>query len=322
MQPDGHILNPSLQRADPGANSAPASIVTGTSDCIVDAASTADVPTRSGLALTIDGVALNTSGMRILLKDQATASQNGVWAVRSGAWFKLGQQDVVFVKGGAVKPKAYLRTSPNVYESLTSGLVKFTHWIVCDQSAPATVQPLDPITLLAFSNNENNYTSTTLGKKSVIKIPAASLKASIINAIAPRLLLPSISWGGSADYPGAVISVSSLSAYMRITAITADFDITVLTWNGLSGLTLGNTLFEGLSTLGFNGSGFPLPTGTLTGSSDNTQGVFVQDSVTTPCYGLLIEAKAQNLSAVAATAISGSATLTGMAYSASGILIP
>lgn len=46
----------------------------------------ADEASLSGLALTIDGVAVDTDGDRVLLTDQDTATENGVWLAHSGAW--------------------------------------------------------------------------------------------------------------------------------------------------------------------------------------------------------------------------------------------
>lgn len=50
----------------------------------VRVASTANLAALSGL-LTVDGVTL-LAGDRVLVKDQATASQNGIWVAASGAW--------------------------------------------------------------------------------------------------------------------------------------------------------------------------------------------------------------------------------------------
>ena len=50
------------------------------------AVATANQATMSGTAQTIDGVALNTIGQRVLLTAQTTATQNGLWVVQSGAW--------------------------------------------------------------------------------------------------------------------------------------------------------------------------------------------------------------------------------------------
>jgi hypothetical protein len=52
----------------------------------VNAIAVSNQATRSGTAQTIDGVALNTVGMRVLLTGQTTASQNGVWVIQSGSW--------------------------------------------------------------------------------------------------------------------------------------------------------------------------------------------------------------------------------------------
>lgn len=52
----------------------------------VVAVSTTNQASLSGLAVTIDGVALNATGMRVLLTGQTTASQNGPWIIQSGAW--------------------------------------------------------------------------------------------------------------------------------------------------------------------------------------------------------------------------------------------
>jgi hypothetical protein len=74
----------------------------------VRAASTATIAALSG-PMTIDGVAL-VAGDRVLVKDQTTASQNGIYVVASGAWGRAADADVwgelvsayVFVESGAV----------------------------------------------------------------------------------------------------------------------------------------------------------------------------------------------------------------------------
>jgi hypothetical protein len=48
----------------------------------------ANQATMTGQAQTIDGVALNTVGMRVLLIAQTTATQNGLWLVQAGAWIR------------------------------------------------------------------------------------------------------------------------------------------------------------------------------------------------------------------------------------------
>jgi phage-related tail fiber protein len=74
----------------------------------VRAATTGNLAALSG-TLTIDGVAL-VAGNRVLVKDQSTASQNGVYVVASGAWSRAADMDVfsefvsayLFVEQGSV----------------------------------------------------------------------------------------------------------------------------------------------------------------------------------------------------------------------------
>lgn len=46
----------------------------------------ANQATLTGLAQTVDGVALSTAGMRVYLANQTTPTQNGGWVVAAGAW--------------------------------------------------------------------------------------------------------------------------------------------------------------------------------------------------------------------------------------------
>lgn len=83
----------------------------------VRAASTATIASLSG-AMTLDGVAL-AAGDRVLVKDQTTASQNGIYVVSAGAWARSSDADAwadlisayVFVESGTVNADmGYLAT--------------------------------------------------------------------------------------------------------------------------------------------------------------------------------------------------------------------
>jgi hypothetical protein len=83
----------------------------------VRAASTANIATLSG-PMTLDGVAL-VAGDRVLVKDQTTASQNGIYVVAAGGWARSIDADVwgelvsayVFVESGTVNADmGYLST--------------------------------------------------------------------------------------------------------------------------------------------------------------------------------------------------------------------
>lgn len=94
----------------------------------VRAATTANVATLSG-TMTIDGIAL-VAGNRVLVKNQSTAAQNGIYVVQSGAWARATDADTwdelvsafVFVESGttnadcgfliSVDPGGTLGTTP------------------------------------------------------------------------------------------------------------------------------------------------------------------------------------------------------------------
>jgi len=73
----------------------------------VRAASTANIASLSG-TMTIDGIAL-VAGDRVLVKNQTTASQNGIYVVAAGSWTRSSDSDLwaeivsafVFVESGA-----------------------------------------------------------------------------------------------------------------------------------------------------------------------------------------------------------------------------
>lgn len=85
---------------------------------VVKAASTANVASLSGTTM-IDGTAL-VAGDTVLLKNQSTASQNGVYKIASGAWTKTGQPSDVFVTNGTIAANTmFILKSANTYQGVT-----------------------------------------------------------------------------------------------------------------------------------------------------------------------------------------------------------
>lgn len=113
----------------------------------VRAASTANVASLSG-AQTIDGVSL-IAGDRVLLKDQTTASANGIYDVAAGAWARSTDMDasaevesgmVVAVSEGTVNAdKAFILTTNGAITLNTTSLA-FTALPAGGASGYATVQ--------------------------------------------------------------------------------------------------------------------------------------------------------------------------------------
>jgi VCBS repeat-containing protein len=109
----------------------------------VRAASTGNIATLSG-AMTIDGVAL-VAGDRVLVKDQTTASQNGIYVVAAGAWVRTVDADIwdelvsayVFVESGTVNADmGYLAT---VDPGGTLGTTPVTFTPEADSNAAVTL---------------------------------------------------------------------------------------------------------------------------------------------------------------------------------------
>ena len=82
---------------------------------LVKCASTADLD-LSG-AETIDGIGV-TAGDKVLVKNQATGSQNGVYTVASGAWTRDGIPDLVATQSGTLAARVlFIRTAATTYAS-------------------------------------------------------------------------------------------------------------------------------------------------------------------------------------------------------------
>jgi len=105
---------------------------------------TANQATMTGQAQTIDGVALNTVGQRVLLTAQTTATQNGLWVIAAGAWtrptdFAVGSsaaQSYVLITSGTVGAgSSYFCTTPAVSDDVDTNNLA---WVLFSQAAVIT----------------------------------------------------------------------------------------------------------------------------------------------------------------------------------------
>ena len=124
----------------------------------VRAASTANVASLSG-AQTIDGVAL-VAGDLVLLKNQTTGSQNGVYVVSAGAWARSGgyntdaeirQRTVIVIADGTTNKAGYAFVATN------------TAAITVDTTAITIAQSPRSIGTAATQAAAGNHTHTSIG---------------------------------------------------------------------------------------------------------------------------------------------------------------
>ena len=113
----------------------------------VDAATTANI-TLSGTQ-TIDGYAV-TAGMRVLVKDQSTASQNGVYTVASGSWTRTTDLDT-----WTELYKAYV--------AVLNGTINGGASYVCTIASSGTLGT-DPITWVLYNAPANILVNSPLSK--------------------------------------------------------------------------------------------------------------------------------------------------------------
>lgn len=153
----------------------------------VAAATTGANITLSGTQ-TIDGVAL-VAGQRVLVKDQTTASQNGIYVVASGAWTRAtdidGWSEVVgafcFVSGGSVNlNSSWIAqvTAGGTINTTAMPWVAFSSLPVATSSAPGIVQLATNAEALAGTNTIKAVTPNDL---------AYVLTNSVFTAVRTRL---------------------------------------------------------------------------------------------------------------------------------------
>jgi hypothetical protein len=104
----------------------------------VRAVAITDVGALSGLAKTIDDVAIDTDGMRVLLTAQGSAVENGFWVAHAGAWTRPTDFYAGFHAAGS-------------YSFVEQGTVWHDTGWVCNTNQPNDVVDTDPLGFTQFS---------------------------------------------------------------------------------------------------------------------------------------------------------------------------
>jgi uncharacterized cupin superfamily protein len=175
----------------------------------VAAASTGDIPTLSGFQ-TMDGVSFSSTSdnLRVLVKDQTAAEQNGIYEQASSAWTRAkdfdGNTDLIkgtpvwVAEGGTINGgKAYEVVSddpPNV------GVddLEFRQWLLDKFTANNTVASASTVNL----NNVDGDFITVTGTTQIVTITLAAGKMRVLHFESSLVLSASIDYlpgGGNTD---------------------------------------------------------------------------------------------------------------------------
>jgi hypothetical protein len=107
--------------------------------------------TRSGLAQTINGVALNTDGMTVLLTNETSSINNGIWIVHAGAWTRLPNLGTGVHAGGSYTVVAQGTHAGEWWgETATNGIadVVDTNGVIFDVTTDPTFQSQYSVTIV------------------------------------------------------------------------------------------------------------------------------------------------------------------------------
>ena len=199
--------------------------------------------TRSGLQ-TINGVTL-TGGERVLVKDQSTASQNGIYIASASAWtYAVGADDwaeyvgaIVFVVEGSLTGTAWFCTAqPGGTLGVTA--MNWSNFSVASSYTAGTGLTL---TGTQFSITNTGVSAATYGSASsvpVIAINAQGQATSVTNT--------NIAINGNQITSGTVGSSFLSGSYTGITGLGTLTDLTVT--NAIVGSITGNAATATLAT--------------------------------------------------------------------------
>lgn len=211
------------------------------------AASTANVAALTGILTTVDGVALNTAGMRVLLKDQSTASENGLWLVQVAAWtrptdFAVGAHaagSFVFVESGTVNASSGWVCTTVTNDVINTNNLNFTQFSGAGEITAGTGLSKSGNTL---SITAGGVQATQLGTgvqiESAIRAAFAALTADV--TIPAGIKVDGYDIGAMGDRV-ALMPDSSYSTIQKdgATAVAQQGALNVITGSGIS-LTLAN----------------------------------------------------------------------------------
>jgi len=247
--------------------------ITWKNSCIV--ATTSNI-TLSGF-LTIDGVSL-TTGNRVLVKNQSTASDNGIYVVASGVWsratdvstsIELETATVAIEQGSTYKNTQWTCTTTNV----TIGVTPITFGQI---SGAGTYSAGSGLSLIS-----NSFSISNLGVTNAMlagSISASKLIGTDINTVGT---IASGVWQGTAIADSYISSAATWNAKQNVISVTT-------TGSSGSATFIGTTLNIPTYTLaGLGGISLTSLTASTPLSYNNSSGAFSIQQATTSQSGYL-----------------------------------
>ena len=175
----------------------------------VRVASTANIDLSTGGLLTIDDIALN-DGDRVLVKDQTTASENGIYVAHSGAWARA--------------------TDADSSDEVTAGMFTFVEEGTTNADKGFVLTTNNPITLGTTDLSFSQFSGVGSGgaNTSLSNLASVAINAALVPGTAGALDF------GSSAKPWANIYIAGTSG----TPATNQFKLTGASTGGLRTITL------------------------------------------------------------------------------------
>ena len=242
-------------------------------------ATTANI-TLSGTQ-TIDGIAV-TAGQRVLVKDQTTASQNGIYIVAAGAWSRSTDADTA------------AEFNSGVFFFVEKGTDNADNGFVMTQDAAITFGTT-AITFSQFSGagqitagNGLAKTGDTMFVNTGTGITITADNVVIDTAWAGQAAITTVGTIGTGTWNGTAISATYGGTGLNTSSATGVGIVTSGTWTTPAQLTVGFG-GTGASTFTSNGVLYGNGAGTIQATAAGTDGYFLKSNSGTPTWTNVID---------------------------------
>jgi hypothetical protein len=242
-------------------------------------ATTANI-TLSGTQ-TIDGIAV-TAGQRVLVKDQTTASQNGIYVVSASTWSRSADADTAaelnsgvffFVEKGTVNADNGFVMTQDTAITFGSTAITFAQFSGAGQITAGSGLAKSGDTLLV-----NTGTGITVTSDNIV----------IDTAWTGQAAITTVGTIGTGTWNGIAISATYGGTGLNTSSATGVGIVTSGTWTTPAQLTVGFG-GTGASTFTSNGILYGNGTGTIQVTAAGTDGYFLKSSSGTPAWTNVVD---------------------------------